>query len=75
MTRDMKYFAVSEFKFDDRNLKALINSQSNRDKKLFAFDLSSLKWEKYFLKSLYGVRKYVFKDPDDTTEGQKRYKK
>lgn len=75
MIRDMKYFFVSNFQFDDKNVNALIISQSARDKKLFSLDLSSLKWENLYLNSIYGVRKYILKDPDDTTVAQKRYQK
>lgn len=65
----------SEFKFDNKHLQALIMSQSDEDKKLFAFDLCGMEWETYLMKSIHGSRKYVIKDPEDTTESQKRYQK
>jgi hypothetical protein len=75
MIREIMYFVNSEFKFDDKHLQALIMTQSDKDKKLFAFDLSGMEWETYLMKSISGSRKYVLKDSDDTTESQKRYQK
>jgi len=75
MMNDMKWFGIVDFKFDDRKLQALISSQSDVDKKLFNMDLSNIKWEKYFLDTTYGIKKYILKDSDDLKIGQKRYRR
>lgn len=72
---DMRYFGTTDFKFDDRNLKALISSQSDEDKQLFNFDITNIKWDEYFLKSIYGIKKYILKDSDDLTVGRRRHQK
>lgn len=72
---DMRYFGTTDFKFDDRNLKALISSQSDEDKQLFNFDITNIKWDEYFLKSIHGIRKYILKDSDDLTAGRRRHQK
>lgn len=72
---DMQYFGKGDFKFDDKQLKALISSQSDVDKKLFNMDVSNIKWEKYFLESIYGIKRYILKDSEDLTAGRKRFKK
>lgn len=71
--KDMRYFGDVDLKFDDRQLKALISSQSDEDKKLFNMDLSNMEWDKYFLKVILGIKKYILKDSEDRTFGQRRY--
>lgn len=73
MMKDMRYFAVTDFKFDDKQLKALISSQSDEDKKLFNMDITNIKWEEYFLKTIYGIKKYILKDSEDHTACRKRH--
>jgi len=71
--RDMSYFSCTEFKFDDKQLKALMSSQSDEDKKLFSMDVSNINWEEYFFKSILGIKKYILKDSEDPKVGQKRH--
>ncbi|KAL5239952.1 hypothetical protein ACI65C_007362 [Semiaphis heraclei] len=73
MMKDMRCFGIINFKFDDRQLKALISSQSDVDKKLFNMDISNLKWEKYFYNTILGIKKYILKDSDDPKLSQKRH--
>lgn len=75
MMKDMRCFGIINFKFDDRQLKALISSQSDVDKKLFNMDISNLKWEKYFYNTILGIKKYILKDSDDPKLSQKRHQK
>jgi len=75
MMIEMRYFSITDFNFDDRHLKALISSQSDQDKQLFNFDITNIRWDKYFLNTIYGIKKYVLKDSEDLTVGQKRYQK
>eukprot|EP00102_Acyrthosiphon_pisum_P013265 XP_008182779.1 PREDICTED: fatty acyl-CoA reductase 1 isoform X2 [Acyrthosiphon pisum] len=73
MMRDMSYFSCNDFKFDDKQLKALISSQSDEDKKLFNMDITNINWEEYFFKSILGIKKYILKDSEDPKVGQKRH--
>jgi len=75
MMKDMRCFGVINFKFDDRQLKALISSQSDVDKKLFNMDISNLKWETYFYNTIIGIKRYILNDSEDPKLGQKRHKK
>ncbi|XP_060838330.1 fatty acyl-CoA reductase wat-like [Rhopalosiphum padi] len=75
MMNEMIYFSTTDFNFDDRHLKALISSQSDQDKQLFNLDITNMRWDKYFLNSSYGIKKYILKDSEDPTVGQKRYQK
>jgi len=73
MMRDMSYFSCTDFKFDDKQLKALISSQSDEDKKLFNMDVTNMNWEKYFYKTILGIKRYILKDSKDPKAGQKRH--
>lgn len=75
MMKDMKFFAVKMYKFDDTHLQELIKSQSSMDKKLFYMDLSDMVWESYFLDSLLEVRRHILNEPDDRTMSNQKYKK
>jgi hypothetical protein len=75
MMSEMNYFSITDFNFDDRHLKALITAQSDQDKQLFNLDITNIRWDKYFLNSIYGIKKYILKDSEDATVGQKRYQK
>lgn len=75
MMEDMKFFGTTDFKFNDSNLKALISSQSIKDKKLFDMDISNINWEEHFLKCIRGIRQNMFNEPSDNTAGLERHKK
>ncbi|XP_025194175.1 fatty acyl-CoA reductase wat-like [Melanaphis sacchari] len=75
MMNEMRYFGTVDFKFDDSHFKALISSQSDKDKQLFYLDMTNMNWNRYFLSSIYGIKKYILKDSEDLTIGQKRHKK
>lgn len=75
MMREIKYFGTTRFVFDDSNLKALMSSQSSKDKKLFNMDMSKIRWDDYFLACILGIKKNVLKDSDDIKPALQRYKK
>lgn len=75
MMREMKFFGVTEFRFDSKNVKSLVLSQSSRDKKLFSIDLTNIKWQDHFLECIYGIRRHMLNEPDNSTAGQKRHQK
>lgn len=75
MLREMKFFSVVHFNFDNNNVKEILSLQSLKDNKLFNIDLSDFCIEDHFKKSIIGIKEHIFKEPDDTTAGQKRHKK
>lgn len=75
MMREFNFFGVTNFTFDNKNVKSLILSQSNRDKKLFNMDLSDINWADYHLECIYGIRRYMLNEHDNSSAGQKRYQK
>lgn len=72
---DMNFFGVKNFEFNDCNLKALISSQSSKDKQLFNMDISNINWEEYCLKIIRGIRQNMLNEPNDNIAGIKRHKK
>lgn len=75
MMREMSYFGLTNFMFNDRNVKNLISLQSSRDKKLFNIDLSNIQWNKHFLECIRGIKKHILKESDDLSAGQRRHQK
>ncbi|XP_050422292.1 fatty acyl-CoA reductase wat-like [Adelges cooleyi] len=74
MVMDMQYFAINNFKFDDRNLDMLIAHQSAEDRALFDIDISKINWEKYFLNTALGIRRYILNEPGNSAQAIKRHK-
>lgn len=72
--RDMKFYGINEFKFDDTRLKELIALQNSLDKKLFNMDVSHIEWGSYFLGTVKGFIRHILKDSDDHI-GRQKYKK
>jgi len=72
----LKFFSSNEFRFDNDNVRRLVDKLDERDKRLFAFDMRDLDWPNLFRVSLYGLRLYVVKDdPNNLPESIKRIKR
>lgn len=68
----LRYFMEHDFTFDTSNCNALRSAMSVDDRKLFNFDMASLRWSEYLYNSLYGLRKYLVKEDESTIpEGKK----
>ncbi|XP_050427037.1 fatty acyl-CoA reductase wat-like isoform X1 [Adelges cooleyi] len=74
MMLDMSYFGTGHFKFDDRNLEALISHQSAEDKVLFDIDISKINWDKHMLSTVYGARQHIFNQNGNTAAAIKRHR-
>nr|CAD7198656.1 unnamed protein product [Timema douglasi] len=62
----MKYFSTFEWEFNNNKCMSLFNSLCENDKEIFYFDASKLNYKDYLLNTVNGVRKYIFKESDDT---------
>lgn len=72
----LKFFSSNEFRFDNDNVRRLVDKLDERDKRLFAFDMRDLDWTNLFRVSLYGLRLYVVKDdPSSLPESIRRIKR
>ncbi|XP_050427039.1 fatty acyl-CoA reductase wat-like isoform X4 [Adelges cooleyi] len=74
MMLDMSYFGTGHFKFDDRNLEALISRQSAEDKVLFDIDMTKMNWDTHMLATAYGIQQYIFNQNGNTTAAKKRHR-
>lgn len=64
----LEKFIFTEWKFHNSNTKALIETQSLADKKVYNIDLQTLEWEVYFVNLINGVRRYLSKEHPKTLE-------
>ncbi|KAJ8932099.1 hypothetical protein NQ314_014951 [Rhamnusium bicolor] len=72
----LTYFALRTFKYKSQNIRNLIIKLSDRDKKLFFFDLKELDWDEFLQTYFYGIRLYIFKESIDTLpEAKKKLKR
>ncbi|XP_072948576.1 fatty acyl-CoA reductase wat-like [Epargyreus clarus] len=63
------YFCTNEIQFCNRRTRELWDGTSDEDKKLFPFSMREVDWLSYFDDYLAGIRRYLFKDGDDTLPG------
>lgn len=66
MTNVLSYFSVREWVISIDNMQNLWNTLSEKDKKMFDFDLNALDWMQYFKSHLFGIRLYILKDSSNT---------
>ncbi|XP_026322638.1 fatty acyl-CoA reductase wat-like [Hyposmocoma kahamanoa] len=62
----ISYFCTREIKFCNQHTRRLWDSISDVDKKLFPFSMADIVWSEYFDEYLIGIRRYLFKESDDT---------
>ncbi|KAF9408183.1 hypothetical protein HW555_012040 [Spodoptera exigua] len=62
----LSYFCTREIKFCNSRTRELWEKTSEADKKIYPFSMSDLNWEEYFRDYLAGIRRYLFKESDDT---------
>ncbi|CAH2101739.1 unnamed protein product [Euphydryas editha] len=62
----LRYFCTREIEFCNRRTRELWERTSDLDKQIFPFSMSELDWIDYFDDYLAGIRRYLFKDSDDT---------
>ncbi|XP_052749116.1 fatty acyl-CoA reductase wat-like [Galleria mellonella] len=62
----LTYFCMREISFCNRNTRELWQKTSDSDKQLFPFSMKEMSWDDYFEEYLAGIRRYIFKESDDT---------
>ncbi|XP_069357131.1 fatty acyl-CoA reductase wat-like [Maniola hyperantus] len=62
----ISYFCTHEIKFCNRRTRALWENTADLDKQIFPFSMSEVDWSTYFDDYLAGIRRYLFKESDDT---------
>jgi len=72
VTAVLDHFVENQWTFSTNQTKNLWNSLSVEEKQRFNFDMNSIDWDKYFLISLAGARKYLSKDDPSTIPAAKK---
>ncbi|KAJ8961616.1 hypothetical protein NQ314_005906 [Rhamnusium bicolor] len=73
-TRNDPYFATKQWTLKSGNLKKLITTMSDRDRKIFFCDLKQINWDEYFQTYTLGGRIYLIKDDMNTlSEAKKKW--
>ncbi|XP_045457853.1 fatty acyl-CoA reductase wat-like [Melitaea cinxia] len=65
-TSVLKHFCTTEIKVCNRRTRELWDKTSDLDKQIFPFSMSDVDWKDYFDDYLPGIRRYLFKESDDT---------
>ncbi|CAK1546452.1 unnamed protein product [Leptosia nina] len=60
------YFSTKEISFCNRRTRELWDKTAELDKQIFPFSMKQLDWEEYFDEYLAGIRRYLFKEADET---------
>nr|ADD62438.1 fatty-acyl CoA reductase I [Yponomeuta evonymella] len=68
----LSYFSTKEIKFCNKRTRELWERTSEDDKQLFPFSMAQMDWSKYFQGYILGIRKYIFKEEDDSLPQAKR---
>ncbi|CAG4948984.1 unnamed protein product [Parnassius apollo] len=62
----ISYFCTREIKFSNQRTRELWQQTSDTDKQIFPFSMREIDWRDYFNDYLVGIRRYLFKESDDT---------
>lgn len=57
----LEYFSTRQWRFQDDNVRALLNTLSPRDRETFVFDVKLIEWDKYIENYVLGFREFLFK--------------
>ncbi|CAH1164707.1 unnamed protein product [Phaedon cochleariae] len=68
----LEYFTTQEWKFDDENVRNLVGTLTEKDKKEFCFDVAKIDWENYIQNYVIGIRRYIFKEDAATLPKSRR---
>lgn len=72
----LEYFTTHQWIFHGDNVKSLLDSMDDKDKKEFQFDVRTIVWEDYVEKYVLGFRQFLFKqDPSSLEESRQRMSK
>lgn len=62
----LMYFSTREITFCNQQTRGLWEKTSESDKQIFPFSMGEVNWDDYFDSYLPGIRRYLFKESDDT---------
>lgn len=65
-------FTTREWEFRDENVNKLWLKMSEKDRKLFNFDVTTVNWDTFMKNSISGVRVFIFQDTPDTLPAARR---
>ncbi|KAL5289055.1 hypothetical protein ACFFRR_009324 [Megaselia abdita] len=69
----LEYFSTHQWRFQDDNVRALLNTLSPRDRENFVFDVKLIEWDKYIENYVLGFREFLFKQsPESLPSSRKR---
>ncbi|XP_074028601.1 putative fatty acyl-CoA reductase CG5065 [Leptinotarsa decemlineata] len=58
----LEYFTMQEWQFDDENVRNLVTTLDESDKKMFCFDVAKINWDNYIENYILGIRRFIFKE-------------
>ncbi|KAH8383340.1 hypothetical protein KR009_008049, partial [Drosophila setifemur] len=59
----LRYFLQTSFHFKMKNTDGLMALISPEDRRIYNFDMETLNWPKYWLDALWGIRRFLAKEP------------
>ncbi|KAG5899575.1 hypothetical protein JTB14_022905 [Gonioctena quinquepunctata] len=62
----LEYFTLNEWQFDDENVRNLVSTLNETDKREFCFDVAKINWEDYLENYILGMRRFIFKEDEDS---------
>jgi len=66
LSNSLSKFATTKYEFANSNVRQLITSSSEEDRKIFNLDIKTLDWKKYWETYIPGAREYLIKESWDS---------
>lgn len=60
------FFTLKKWQFASNNFVSLLDKLSAEDRRIFNFDVRKIDWPSYLSDYCLGIRRYIFKEKDDT---------
>lgn len=65
-------FCLQGWQFSNKNTVGLWHKMNSADREIFPMSMSNVHWLTYMRTYIYGIRRYLLKDPDNTLEEAKK---
>lgn len=62
----LAYFSTRNWSIPNNNLQRVWSNLSEKERKIFNYDLDNLDWKRYFRNHVFGIRLYIIKDKEET---------
>ncbi|KAJ8958415.1 hypothetical protein NQ318_002197 [Aromia moschata] len=69
----LQYFTTQEWQFDDENVRTLVTTLSEVDRREFSFDVAKIDWENYIENYILGIRRFIFKEDQASIPKARRH--